>query len=230
MRTVMTAVIAGAMAVSGITLAPAEAATTFRACVKKKTGETRMMTKKQTKCKKGWKKVTWAKQPAPGQAGPAGPAGAPGPAFGLGTVVDATGAEVGPLRGYTAVSATTGIFLVGSGDGNYLYESDGVLMPTFSPSFTDAACTGTPFVTASEEFLLAVLSEPTLRLVYRTDNLALPAQAYKVASSPVPISAVPKYFLDDVGACQASGTADGFRIDLVKVPTPPDRPGPLRVL
>lgn len=87
----------------------AEAATSYKACANKKTGEMRLVVKGK-KCKKGEKKLKWnTKGPAgatgpqglPGQQGPQGAQGAAGVTGPPGAyeAYDQTGKKIGPLVG-----------------------------------------------------------------------------------------------------------------------------------
>jgi hypothetical protein len=211
---------------------PADAATTYRACVKKKTGQTRMMAKKQKKCPKGWTKVTWKKKPTRGDAGSPGTAGPVGPSSTLGTVIDGVGTRVGTLVGFSWGGPDFQVYLVQSDLGQFLYVSNGWVYPNGSPKFADAACATTPFLTISQASdLPLVQGNPQFRFVYRTTDGGLgPAKAYRLTETVTPVAGLSYYEYDDAGACQLSaGVANGFTIDLAETQAPQDRTGPLRV-
>ena len=90
----------------------AQAATSYKACANKKTGEMRLVLKGK-KCKKGEKKLKWnskgptgapGPQGLPGQQGPQGPQGAAGVTGPPGAydAFDQTGKKIGPLAGLYA--------------------------------------------------------------------------------------------------------------------------------
>lgn len=232
MKRIITAVALGSvLGATGLTL-PAGAATTYRACVKKKSGETRMMTGKQKKCPKGWTKVTWKKNPARGDAGAPGAAGPVGATSTLGTVIDGVGTRVGTLVGFSFGMPPFSLYLIQSDLGQFMYVPNGWVYPNGSPKFVDAACATTPFITVSQASDIPIAtSNPQFRFVYRSTAGGLgPARAYRVTTTVTPVAALPYYEFDDAGMCTLSGgTADGFKIDMAETQAPPDRTGPLRL-
>ncbi len=120
-RRVLAPALTMTIAATGIIAIPsgsATAATTYKACANKKTGEMRFVVKGK-KCKKKEKKLKWnVKGPAggTGATGPQGPAGARGPA-GEFNVLDQTGKVLGQLVGLYAgtfpmVRTSSGAILV----------------------------------------------------------------------------------------------------------------------
>ncbi len=206
---------------------PASAAKKYTACVKKKTGEVRIVTGKK-KCKKGWKKRSWTK------AGPTGSKGADGPSgsantFGL--VVDADGAVVG--RAFGTFPAPITIFPVLRDGGLYIYYPNGWLVPlSATPYYDNAACTGVPFLTVTTSLERdAILQDSTTRVVYRplSEVSVGPASAYKPDGTSTSVLNQARWELDDDGVCQAEVTFTGYRLPLVSVAAPPDFKGPLRL-
>ena len=93
MKRIVTIASVAALTAAGMSVAqPATAAKKYTACVKKSTGEMRLLLGKKKKCKKGWKKTSWTKA---GPRGGKGAHGVPGQANSIGIVVDANGALVG---------------------------------------------------------------------------------------------------------------------------------------
>ena len=186
---------------------PASAAKKYTACVKKKTGEVRIVTGKK-KCKKGWKKRSWTK------AGPTGSKGADGPSgsantFGL--VVDADGAVVGQAFGTFPAPIT--IFPVLRDGGLYIYYPNGWLVPlSATPYYDNAACTGVPFLTVTTSLERdAILQDSTTRVVYRpiSEGSVGPASAYKPDGTSTSVPNQARWELADDGVCQAEGTCTG---------------------
>lgn len=211
-----------------LTSGPASAAKKYTACVKKSTGEVRLLVGGSKKCKKGWKKTTWKKAGPKGDKGPDGVAGA---ANSLGTVVDGNGQVVGQGLGLFSLGVT--LFQVRIDGGVYEYAGNGWLVFTWSEAYYDnAGCAGDPFiVTSDSEGLSVIQSDPSLRVVYRVVQPTLqPARAWKVQGSPTAVINISRWGLDDTGACVAWTPFTGYRIPLAPVPAPPDRPGPLRII
>ena len=207
---------------------PASAAKKYTACVKKKTGEVRILTAGKKKCKKGWKKRTWTK------AGPRGSKGADGPAGSantFGVVVDADGTLVGQAFGTFPAPIT--IFPVLRDGGLFIYYPNGWLVPLgATPSYDNAACTGVPFLGVTSSFERdAILQDSTVRAVYRPISGAYvgPASAYKPDGTFTSVLNQARWELDGAGVCQADGTYTGYRLPLVGVTAPPDFKGPLRL-
>lgn len=207
-------------------VSPASAAKTYTVCVKKSTGEMRMLLgKKKTKCKKGWKKQTWTK------AGPKGSAGGTGPANSLGNLVDATGAAVGQVL-QVIPSREFPVFVVRIDGAVYAYASGGQLMETFAEvRYDNSACSGTLFYVAGSELVKdALLADASSRIVIRAMSPDWgPASAYRFSGTATDIVNLPTWEKAPDGSCVATGNATGARLDLTQVPAPPDRPGPLRV-
>lgn len=211
----------------GLAGAPsASSAATYKACVKKKTGEMRMTSKK---CKKGWKRITWTKS---GPTGDKGPAGGTGKANSLGTLVDATGADVGTLLG--AVNMGPTMFTVDIDGGVYFYYPNGWLLPTVGLYFTDSACTGPAFVTAtSVEGRDEITQSYGLRPVYRTTAggvLGTP-EVYKPAGGYLSVFNQARWRKNDAGACEAEPAPfTGYLVTMERITGgPTDRPGPLAI-
>jgi len=220
---------AAALAVgSGVAVnGPASAAKTYKACVKKSTGEVRLMLGKKKKCKKGWKKTTWSKSAPKGSQGPAGPVGA---GNSLGTLVDGNGQVVGAAMG--SINVGSMVFSVLIDGGVYHYYSNGWLLSTSSVYFDNATCTGTAFVTVSEtDIFNALRADPTARIVYRPTSPTLgPAVAYKQSGSVDSVVSGSRWYRDSADVCTAGTAFTGYRVFLTQVQAPPDRPGPLKVV
>lgn len=233
MKRLMAVVAAGAV-LAPLTLAqPASAAKTYKACVKKSTGETRMLVGKAKKCKKGWKKVTWGKKAPTGDAGLPGAQGPGGQPAYFGSLVDGNGAVIGKAVGLFALAPQLTIYQVLIDGGLYSYLGNGWLFPLASPVFLDAACAGEPFQVADDVDSLAFLSGPLLRVVYRTQSAAGlgPSRVFKPTGAPAStLSGVPIYTLSSTGVCTVDDpNFTGFRVNVTEISAPPDRQGPLRV-
>ncbi len=159
-----TAVAVGAGALLGGVASPVQAKT-VKACVKKKTGEVRILTGKK-KCKKGWKKTSWNQK---GKTGPQGNQGPQGPNL---VVKDGTGKVLGKFLGVLPEGLT--LFSVEIDGGSYLYLPNGLIYPGFSstsPSFKTNACSGTGYVESSSplstQFLTGSAGAHQARLPHR---------------------------------------------------------------
>ncbi len=227
-RTMAIAAVA-AVTAGGLSVAqPATAAKKYTACVKKSTGEMRLLLGKK-KCKKGWKKTTWTKK---GPRGDQGTPGATGPVNSMGSVVDGTGAVVGESLSAIDVARATQVFSVRIDGGTFTYLGNGWLYPLNAPvEYDNAACTGTPFMESDDPVLTSFhLNDPGFRAVYRVVSPALgPAQAWKVTGQKTAVVAAPNWYRNDSGVCTAGAAFTGDRIALTEVPAPPDRPGPLKL-
>lgn len=146
-RRVLAPVIAATVAATGIIAIPtggASAATKYKACANKKTGEMRLVVKGK-KCKKNEKKLKWnVKGPAggTGATGPEGPAGARGPA-GAFNALDQTGTVIGTFLGlysfYPLVRLPSGAVLAYSNT-----PGDTTVLPLAPPTvyYRQAGCAG----------------------------------------------------------------------------------------
>jgi hypothetical protein len=236
MRKVLAAVTSAVLAGSAMVVAtpPVAAKTTYKACVKKSTGEVRFLVgkkKKKKKCKKGWKKVSWTKAGPKGGPGVSGPTGATGPRASMGTVVDRDGAVVG--EALTTLNAPIALFIVRIDGGTFLYYGNGWLVPTGGVYYKDAACTGTAYDRAgSIQERDLVLASPSERRVYRVSSPTLgPSSAFRFAGTAEAVTNVQFYYRDDAGACVATGALfTGYAMPLTPVSAPPDHPGPLQVV
>lgn len=210
--------------VAGGTAIPAQAKT-VKACVKKSTGEVRILTGRK-KCKKGWKKVSWNHK---GETGPQGNQGAQGPNL---TVKDGTGKVLGKFLGlYPAGFAVMFVEIDG---GSYAYAPSGVAYPfgSGSPAFKTNTCNGTAYARSSSPqttlLITGAAGGPT-RLVYRKTNPSLgPAFAWAFTTTTESVNQI-MYVLDDTGACVADGNHNGTIVAVQSVTAPPDVPGPLTI-
>lgn len=147
-RRLLSTSLAAGVALAGVVAIPtggATAASTYKACANKKTGEMRLVVKGK-KCKKNEKKLKWnVKGPAggTGATGPQGPVGERGPA-GAFNAVDQTGKVIGPIVGffsgvYPMVRLSSGAILVW--DGN---PSNANPLPFVAPEvfYRQAGCSG----------------------------------------------------------------------------------------
>jgi hypothetical protein len=176
--------------------------TKVTACVRRKSGATRVLlgTKAKRKCGKGWTKVTWNVRGKDGKAGKNGrngvngAPGAPGATGARGltgadgrplSVRDANGTRIGGFGGYFGQPGTPLALLqvIGDDGGVYTYlDSAGVLFPTtmmgmggnLSPVFQDPACAGPASVGlgTGAPVSLAPLLGGSLRIVHRAANVA----------------------------------------------------------
>ncbi|MEZ5184900.1 MAG: hypothetical protein R2720_04070 [Candidatus Nanopelagicales bacterium] len=232
MRRVLAAVTSVFLAGSAmaVTSPPAVAKSTYKACVKKSTGEMRLLLGKKKKCKKGWKKLTWTKAGPTGKAGLPGVNGQNGQRATLGTVVDATGTQVGEAMGTWSLGFTMIVVRIDGGD--FYYLDSGILMPNISIYFSDATCSGAAFVRTNQADQVAgMVSSPTARVVYRktTPNLG-PSSAYRFAGTSQAVTNAVHYSLGSDGTCTLLAAFTGFTVALTPVVAPPDRPGPLRIV
>jgi len=222
--TVAAAVVAGGL-VAGVQV-PAAQAKTVKVCVKKKSGEMRLLTKK--KCKKGWKKVTWNQK---GDTGPQGNQGADGPNL---KVKDGNGATLGTFLGVFPQGFP--LVFVQIDGGAYTYTPNGLLYPagSGSPDFKNNTCSGTAYLTASSPLSAQLLTGSAGgpgRLVYRqtTPNLGA-ALAWQFTTTTENAVAVQLYELNSAGACVADGGPfNGILVALSPVTAPQDVPGPLTI-
>jgi hypothetical protein len=202
---------------------PAQAKT-VKVCVKKSSGEMRLLTKK--KCKKGWKKVTWNQK---GDTGPQGNQGAQGPNL---TVKDGTGKVLGRYVGlYPAGFA---LMFVEINSGIYLYAPNGQLFPGFSssPSFKTNTCNGTAYIRSSSPQTTQLYTQsaggPT-RIVYRVTNPVPGAiSAWALTATTESVNQT-MYVLNSSGVCTADGNYNGTLVALQSVAAPADVPGPLTI-
>lgn len=203
--------------------APAAQAAPVKACVKKKTGELRVLLKSKKKCKKGWKKVSWNEAGDPGAAGPQGPVV-------VRNVKDATGAVIG----YTLLSAYSGLsggVLVYSEGGAYWYSaSDGKVEDSGSVYYTDAACSAAVTPVYHTPHYLAALN--SFGRVVDRPNSAAPTRAYKGTSTVLAAGEDQQFwYLEEHNAtCKSTGMGwlSTYAV-LEAVPAPADRPGPLSI-
>lgn len=214
---------------------PVTAAKTYKACVKKSTGETRILLgkkkQKKWKCKKGWKRATWTKAGPSGTPGTPGNPGPTGARSTLGTVVDANGAVVGESLSTLAVPGMVQ-FVIRIDGGTYVYFPNGWLLTAGNVTYSDAACATAPFTrfsTSGERDL--GLSDAGYRVVYRSANPTLgPASAYRLVGTSQPVVNAQHYERNELGVCTAEGALfTGYVLPLTSVPAPPDRPGPLMI-
>ncbi|MCU0295910.1 MAG: hypothetical protein MUD05_07635 [Candidatus Nanopelagicales bacterium] len=216
---------ASGMAATG----PAAAAKKYTACVKKSTGEVRILLGKPKKCKKGWKKTSWTK------AGPTGAKGSDGPtgvANTFGFVVDGDGVVIGQSVG--SFPAPIAIFPVRIDGGIFIYYPNGWLVPlSETPYYDNAACSGVPFIAVTnsldrDSFVL----DSSVRVVYRSSAGASlgPASAYKPDGTSTSVLNQARWSFNSSGACVSSPDFSGYRLPLVSVPAPPDYKGPLRFM
>jgi hypothetical protein len=207
---------------------PASAAKKYTACVKKSSGEVRILLGKSKKCKKGWKKTSWTKSAPKGAKGSVGPAGA---ANTFGVVVDGDGALVGQSVGSFPAPIT--IFPVLRDGGLFIYYPNGLLVPlSATPYFDNPSCTGVPFLAIDNSFERdAIIQDSTARVVYRAINGGSigPASAYKPDGTSISVVNQARWVLDDSAVCQAQSDFAGYRLPLASVPAPPDFKGPLRL-
>ena len=229
-RIALAGALGASMLVAGGVGVPAQAKT-VKACVKKSTGELRILSGKKKKCKKGWKKVSWNQTGATGPTGPVGPTGAQGPSQ---LVKDGTGKPLGKFLGiYPAGLPIISVLIDG---GAYLYYPDGKVLPLggASPSFKTNTCNGTPYVESTSAqttaFLVGSVGGPT-RVVYRPSSPTLgPTSAWAFTATTENAVNVQTYALNNAGVCTAEvGLFTGTLITLQQVTAPPDVPGPLTI-
>lgn len=218
--------VAGGLAVSE----PAAAAKKYTACVKKSTGEVRLLlgkSKKSKKCKKGWKKTSWSKR---GPAGTKGPDGPPGAANSFGYVVDANGTVIGQSLSSPAYPVPMFPVLINSG--RFIYYPNGWLIPFGTTYYGNASCTGASYTLVSDvEARDSIVADPSLRIVARNSEPTLgPAKAFKVDGAPTSVVNLPNWSFNSSGVCTAGLNYTGYRFPLAEVPAPPDYQGPLRLL
>jgi len=223
--TLATAVAVGGL-VAGVE-APAAQAKTVKACVKKKTGEMRILTKK--KCKKGWKKVSWNQK---GKTGPQGNQGAQGPNL---MVKDGAGNTMGRFLGVFPMGLP--LIFVEIDGGGYTFMPNGLLYPlgSGSPQFKTNACTGTGYVPAdselSKQLYVGSAGGPTRLVWRRTDPSLGAALAWKFTTATENVVATQMYELDNDGTCDpvSGGAYSGTLVAMESVPAPADVPGPLTI-
>ncbi len=210
---------AGLLVAGGV--APSQAKT-VKVCVKKSTGEMRLLSKK--KCKKGWKKVTWNQK---GDTGPQGNQGAQGPNL---VVKDGGGNVLGDLVGTLPMSLE--VVMVRVNGGIYMYRFDGVVYPMGSPAYKNNTCSGTAFIPSTSAtttaFLTGSAGGPS-RLVYRPTSPGMgPVAAYQFTTTTENVNQN-MWELDDTGTCVAGTPHNGTLVALQQVASPPDVTGPLTI-
>ncbi|TXH32369.1 MAG: hypothetical protein E6Q91_01405 [Actinobacteria bacterium] len=222
-----TAIAVGTGALLGGVASPVQAKT-VKACVKKKTGDVRILTGKK-KCKKGWKKVSWNQK---GKTGPQGKQGAQGPNL---VVKDGTGKVLGKFLGVLPEGLS--LISVEIDGGSYLYLPSGIIYPGFSsssPSYKTNTCTGTGYVESSSplstQFLTGAAGGPS-RLVYRPSTPVLgPPSAWKLTSTSENVVNQPLWERDSSGACVVNlPNYTGALVALESIAAPQDVPGPLTI-
>ncbi len=205
---------------------PAQAKT-VNACVKKSTGEVRILSGKK-KCKKGWKKISWNQK---GKAGPQGNQGAQGPNL---SVIDGNGKTVGRFLGLFPEGPT--LIFVEIDGGSYMFLPNGTLFSIGggSPSFKTSTCDGTAYLQSSSaqttQFITGSAGGPS-RLVYRPIQPTFgPASAWKFSTTTEAVNALPMWELNDTGACVPDPpNFTGTLVTLERVTAPLDVPGPLKI-
>ena len=199
-------------------------AKTVKVCVKKSSGEMRLLTKK--KCKKGWKKVTWNQK---GKTGPQGDKGATGPNL---TVKDGTGKVLGKFVGLYPAGFT--LMFVEVDGGVYLYGPNGQLFPALSasPSFKTNTCDGTAYLESSSPQSTQLLTQSAggpSRVVYRVTTPALGAiKAWSLTTTTETVNQM-MYEFNSSGVCVADVNYNGTLVALQSVTPPSDVPGPLTI-
>lgn len=217
------------LGLTGVTAtAPAAAAKKYTACVKKSSGEVRLLLGKSKKCKKGWKKTTWTKA---GPKGAKGADGTPGEASSFGYVVDANGTVV--VRSLGAFIYPFAILSVRIDGGTYIYYPNGWLIPSGPVYWDNASCTGTPFTTADDTMTRdSLVGNAALRVVIRSGSPSAlgPARAFKIAGAATSVNGLARWRLNESGVCVADSNFTGYRIPVSEVTAPPDYAGPLRLV
>lgn len=229
MKRVITIAAVATVAAAGLSTAqPATAAKKYTACVKKSTGEMRLLLGKKKKCGKGWKKTSWTKS---GPRGDQGSQGAAGPANSIGAVVDGNGATVGEALSVSALGPYP-LFSVRIEGGVFTYLGNGWLYP-LNPTveYDNAACAGTPFIESSDPILTGfIVNDPSFRAVYRVLSPAVgPATAWKATGQKTAVVAAANWYFNESGTCTAGAAFTGDRIALTQVSAPPDWTGPLKL-
>lgn len=215
---------------------PVAAKTTYKACVKKSTGDVRLLLgkkKKKKKCKKGWKRYVWNQKGVPGPAGTDGKDGTPAPAL---SVKDKNGDVVGGFLGLYPAAPVLSLLMVLWEGGAWTYLPGGQLYPLGggSPKYTDNTCAGPGFIdVSSPEALQLVLTSAggPGRFVYRPTNPSLgPAEGFALTTTNSPYTGN-LWERDDTGTCVLDGGSPFTTtlVQLEKVPAPPDVPGPLTI-
>lgn len=212
---------AGLLAAGGA--APAQAKT-VKVCVKKSSGEMRLLTKK--KCKKGWKKVTWNQK---GSTGPQGDQGAQGPNL---TVKDGTGKVLGRFVGL--FPAGIPLMFVEINGGIFLYGPNGQIFPAFSssPYFKTNTCDGTAYLESLSPQTTQLITQSAGgpgRIMHRVTNPAPGAiKAWSLTATTETVNQM-MYKLNDTGACVVDVNFNGTLVALQPVTPPADVPGPLTI-
>ena len=212
---------AGLLMAGGV--APSQAKT-VKVCVKKSSGEMRLLTKK--KCKKGWKKVTWNQK---GKTGPQGKQGDQGPNL---TVKDGTGKVLGKFVGMYPAGFT--LMFVEIDGGVYLYAPNGQVFPAISssPAFKTNTCTGTGYIRSSSPQSTLLYTQSAggpSRVIYRVSNPSPgPISAWALTATTETVNQT-MYILNSSGVCVADGNHNGTIVALQSVTAPSDVPGPLTI-
>lgn len=211
----------GAGLLAGSVSVPAQAKV-IKVCVKKSTGEMRMLTKK--KCNKGWKKQTWN---AKGKTGPKGDTGAQGPNL---LIKDGTGNTVGRYLG--TYPGAFGVYTVEINGAAYTYLSNGRLYGYGSPAFKTNTCQGTAYApadNATEASLYTGMAGSSSRVVHRATNPTFgPARAWSFTTTTEVVNQN-IYRLNEFGACVFDEVYSGYLVTLQDVTAPADVPPPLTI-
>lgn len=228
LRAALAGLLAAGLLVGGAAAAPAKAKP-VKACVKKSTGEVRILSGSKKKCSKGWKKVSWNKK---GKTGEQGKTGATGSNL---VVRDGNGNVLG--RSLGVMSEGIAIFFVQIDGGAYTYLPSGTLYPlgNSSPDFLNNTCTGAAFERVDTSLLNQQLFTQSAngpsRVVYRRTKPSLGASfAWKFSTTLQDVNAQQLYQLDETGTCVLDGPAYTGKLGLlVQVSAPGDVPGPLTI-
>lgn len=226
--------VAGAQAAMAVPAAKA-----YKACVKKKTGEMRiLLTKKakKQKCAKGWRKISWSGNPPTGAPGAPGAGGAPGDRGVLGALeaYDSTGARIGSLVGGLSFMSAYPFYEIMTDNGQYIYTGSGFVIPNLTPYYLNNTCTGTAHYRASDSELSEVLAlvGTTARMVARSSDTTLgPISAFSVTNRWAPVVAASAWRVSSAGVCTDATPLTTNLVELNPVtPAPTDRPGPISLL
>jgi hypothetical protein len=156
---------AGSLLFTGCVVAQQSEAATFTACVKKKSGAVRLVSK-TTKCKKGESRVSWGSAGPPGKDGAPGVQGVPGaggPQGGTGPVGNV--GPQGPGAQTISLSAKVGIT-----------ESETVRLATFKLKCTAGPNLGLE-ITEPEELTYSFLIGTTKAETFQGDVSAFPFES-----------------------------------------------------
>jgi len=190
-------------------------AATITACVKKSSGQVKVLKSAKKKCKKGWKKKQWFT-----------PSGVP-------HLVGHNGTDLGILVGSFPFPYLLQMAL--SPNGIYTYLPNGSVFPnTDSVRFLDSSCTGPASMQAQNaqalDYILGMAGGQVRFVERRTTPTFGPTRAWQATKSVFTVNLQQIYRFESDGTCIASSIYTGTLVKLTAVTPAADVTGPLRTV